>query len=102
MNSGRLEACSDGVIAIIITIMVLDFKVPNGSDFETLKPLVFKFMSDVMSFIYVASLLIYFSKKVLVFKKRCVGIKMEIQFSCCTSFNSIMSFFVNSFILFIF
>lgn len=54
MNSGRLEAFSDGVIAIIITIMVLDLKVPTGSDFETLKPLIFKFLSYIMSFIYVA------------------------------------------------
>lgn len=54
MDSGRLEAFSDGVIAIIITIMVLELKVPTGADFETLKPLLFKFMSYIMSFIYVA------------------------------------------------
>lgn len=54
MDSGRLEAFSDGVIAIIITIMVLELKVPSGSDFQTLRPLLFKFMSYIMSFIYVA------------------------------------------------
>ncbi len=54
MKSGRLEAFSDGVIAIIITIMVLELKVPVGHDFEILKPLFFKFLSYIMSFIYVA------------------------------------------------
>jgi uncharacterized membrane protein len=39
MDKGRLEAFSDGVLAII-TIMVLELKVPQGSDFETVKPLV--------------------------------------------------------------
>lgn len=49
MNSVRLEDFSDGVIAIII--MVLDLKILMGSDFETLKPLLSKFMSYIMSFI---------------------------------------------------
>ena len=40
MNKGRLEAFSDGVIAIIITIMVLDMKVPHGEDLAALKPLI--------------------------------------------------------------
>jgi uncharacterized membrane protein len=53
MNSGRLEAFSDGVLAIIITIMVLELKVPEGSSFEDLKPLIPKFLSYVLSFIYV-------------------------------------------------
>ncbi|WP_426670652.1 TMEM175 family protein [Mucilaginibacter sp. McL0603] len=54
MKKGRLEAFSDGVIAIIITIMVLEFKVPeHGSNLETLIPLAPFFLSYVVSFIYV-------------------------------------------------
>ena len=48
----RLEAFSDGVIAIIITIMVLEFKVPHGSDLESLKPLLPTFLIYVISFIF--------------------------------------------------
>ncbi len=53
MHKGRLEAFSDGVIAIIITIMVLEMKVPHGTDFAELKPLVPVFLSYALSFIYV-------------------------------------------------
>ncbi|UOK42016.1 MULTISPECIES: TMEM175 family protein [Flavobacterium] len=53
MNKNRLEAFSDGVLAIIITIMVLELKVPEGKDIESLLPLFPKFLSYVMSFIYV-------------------------------------------------
>jgi len=53
MNSGRLEAFSDGVIAIIITIMVLELKVPQGRDLSALLPLLPIFLSYVLSFIYV-------------------------------------------------
>jgi len=54
MKKGRLEAFSDGVIAIIITIMVLEFKVPeHGSDLKALIPLAPFFLSYVVSFIYV-------------------------------------------------
>lgn len=53
MGKGRLEAFSDGVIAIIITIMVLELKVPHGTDFTALRPLIPVFMSYVLSFIYV-------------------------------------------------
>jgi uncharacterized membrane protein len=53
MNKTRLEAFSDGVLAIIITIMVLELKVPNGNDFESLLPLLPKFLSYLLSFIYV-------------------------------------------------
>lgn len=53
MKTGRLEAFSDGVLAIIITIMVLEIKVPQGSDFSTLKPLIPKFLSYLLSFIYI-------------------------------------------------
>lgn len=52
MGKGRLEAFSDGVIAIIITIMVLEMKVPHGSSLESLKPLLPVFASYVLSFIY--------------------------------------------------
>ena len=53
MEKGRLEAFSDGVLAIIITIMVLELKVPHGADFAALKPLAFVFLSYVLSFLYV-------------------------------------------------
>ena len=53
MQKNRLEAFSDGVIAIIITIMVLELKVPHGTDLATLKPLLPVFLSYVLSFIYV-------------------------------------------------
>jgi uncharacterized membrane protein len=53
MNKGRLEAFSDGVIAIIITIMVLEMKVPHGETLSALGPLVPVFLSYVLSFIYV-------------------------------------------------
>ena len=53
MEKGRLEAFSDGVIAIIITIMVLELKVPHGSDWSTLLPLLPVFLCYVLSFLYV-------------------------------------------------
>jgi uncharacterized membrane protein len=53
MGSGRLEAFSDGVLAIIITIMVLELKVPHGTDLGALAPLVPVFLSYVLSFVYV-------------------------------------------------
>ena len=53
MEKSRLEAFSDGVLAIIITIMVLELKVPHGDNFEALGPLVPVFLSYVLSFIYV-------------------------------------------------
>lgn len=53
MNKTRLEAFSDGVLAIIITIMVLELKVPEGIDFSAVKPLFPKFLSYILSFIYV-------------------------------------------------
>jgi len=52
MNKTRLEAFSDGVIAILITIMVLELKVPHGSDMASLLPLLPVFLSYVLSFIY--------------------------------------------------
>jgi uncharacterized membrane protein len=53
MGKDRLTAFSDGVIAIIITIMVLELKVPHGADWAALAGLVPVFLSYVMSFIYV-------------------------------------------------
>src|SRR5690349_948514 len=54
MPKGRLEAFSDGVIAVIITIMVLELKVPHGADSAALAPLLPVFLSYVLSFVYVA------------------------------------------------
>src|SRR5207244_7487518 len=53
MPKGRLEAFSDGVLAIIITIMVLELKVPHGRDLTALQPLLPVFLSYVLSFVYV-------------------------------------------------
>jgi len=52
MTKGRLEAFSDGVIAIIITIMVLELKVPHGTDIASLSPLIPVFFSYVLSFVF--------------------------------------------------
>ena len=52
MGKGRLEAFSDGVIAIIITIMVLELRVPHGDELASLEPVVPKFFSYILSFIY--------------------------------------------------
>jgi uncharacterized membrane protein len=54
MTKTRLETFSDGVIAIIITIMVLEIKVPHGNDFQALKPLLPVILSYLLSFIYLA------------------------------------------------
>jgi uncharacterized membrane protein len=53
MKSGRVEAFSDGVIAIIITIMVLELKVPHSTELASLKGLLPVFLSYVLSFVYV-------------------------------------------------
>src|ERR1041385_1313529 len=53
MTRNRLEAFSDGVIAIIITIMVLELRVPNGSTLLALRPLAPVFLSYVLSFVFV-------------------------------------------------
>ena len=52
MRKGRLEAFSDGVIAIIITIMVLELKIPHGADWEAIRPVVPVFLTYVLSFVY--------------------------------------------------
>ena len=52
MNKGRLEAFSDGVIAILITIMVLDLKVPHSAELSALQPLLPVFFSYLLSFVF--------------------------------------------------
>jgi uncharacterized membrane protein len=52
MNKSRLEAFSDGVIAILITILVLELKIPHGSDLQSLRPVVPVFLTYALSFIY--------------------------------------------------
>ncbi|MCA9405678.1 MAG: DUF1211 domain-containing protein, partial [Candidatus Omnitrophica bacterium] len=49
MNTNRMEAFSDGVIAIIITIMVLEMKIPHGTDWSSLKPILPVFLSYILS-----------------------------------------------------
>ena len=53
MNKTRLEAFSDGVLAIIITIMILEIKIPHGSDWSELNPLIPVILSYIMSFLYI-------------------------------------------------
>jgi uncharacterized membrane protein len=53
MTKGRLEAFSDGVIAILITIMVLELKVPHDASLDALRPLIPEFLTYVLSFIYI-------------------------------------------------
>jgi len=53
MEKNRLEAFSDGVLAIVITIMVLEIKVPQGEELADLEPLIPVFLSYVLSFIYI-------------------------------------------------
>lgn len=53
MGKNRVESFSDGVLAIIITIMVLELKIPHGADFAALKPQIPVFLSYVLSFVYI-------------------------------------------------
>src|SRR2546423_9137708 len=52
MNKSRLEAFSDGVIAILITIMVLELRAPHGTDWQALRPMLPSFLTYVLSFIF--------------------------------------------------
>ena len=52
MNKNRLEAFSDGVIAILITIMVLELRIPEGADWHALQPIVPVFITYVLSFVF--------------------------------------------------
>src|SRR4051812_38027660 len=54
MTKGRLEAFSDGVIAILITIMVLELHVPHGDDWHALAPMLPTFLAYVLSFVFIA------------------------------------------------
>ena len=54
MHKGRMEAFSDGVLAIIITIMVLELKAPHGATLDVLRALVPTFLSYLLSFVFVA------------------------------------------------
>lgn len=65
MNKNRLEAFSDGVLAIIITIMILEIKAPESNSFESLKTLIPVFLSYVLSFIYVG---IYWNNHLHIFQ----------------------------------
>lgn len=53
MKTTRLEAFSDGVLAIIITIMVLELKIPHGTDWESISPLLPVLLSYILSFVYI-------------------------------------------------
>jgi uncharacterized membrane protein len=53
MTKGRVEAFSDGVIAIIITIMVLEFRVPEGADLAAILPLLPEFLTYVLSYVFI-------------------------------------------------
>lgn len=55
MNKNRLEAFSDGVFAILITIMVLELKIPHGGKLEDLRPLIPAFISYVQSFLFISN-----------------------------------------------
>jgi uncharacterized membrane protein len=52
MTKGRVEAFSDGVIAILITIMILELRVPRGSDLQALRPILPHFLTYVLSFVF--------------------------------------------------
>jgi len=52
MAKGRLEAFTDGVMAVLITIMVLELKVPHGTDPAALEPILPAFLTYVLSFVY--------------------------------------------------
>jgi len=52
VTKGRLEAFTDGVMAVIITIMVLELKAPHGADLAALQPLMPVFLTYILSFVY--------------------------------------------------
>jgi uncharacterized membrane protein len=68
MGKNRLETFSDGVLAIMITIMVLELKAPHNSDFSALRPLLPVFLSYLFSFVYLA---IYWNNPTLLIRGSC-------------------------------
>jgi len=74
MGKGRLEAFSDGVIAIIITIMVLEFKVPHTATFSALQAIWPVLLSYILSFIYIG---IYWSNHHHLFNAKCCACKRQ-------------------------
>lgn len=87
MNKGRLEAFSDGVLAIIITIMVLEMKVPHGNALKSLAPLLPVFLSYILSFIYLG---IYWNNHhhMLHTAKKIRGGILWRTCTCCSGFRS--------------
>lgn len=85
MRKNRLEAFSDGVLAIIITIMVLEIKVPHGATLDTLRPLMPVFFSYVLSFIYIG---IYWNNHhhMLHAARKVNGAVLWPTFTCCSGF----------------
>jgi uncharacterized membrane protein len=80
MGKGRLEAFSDGVLAIIITIMVLEMKVPHGDSVHDLLPLLPVFFSYILSFVYVG---IYWNNHLRWGDKKIIIILLNLS-SCLT------------------
>jgi uncharacterized membrane protein len=78
MGKNRLEAFSDGVVAIVITIMVLELKVPHSADFRALLPLWPTFMSYVLNFICVG---IYWNKLQYGNYLSTTQVKLNVRFS---------------------
>jgi uncharacterized membrane protein len=86
MGRGRLEAFSDGVIAIIITIMVLELKAPHRTELASLWPLWPVFLSYVLSFVYLG---IYWNNHhhMLHATERVSGGVLWATFTCCSGFR---------------
>jgi len=87
MGRNRIEAFSDGVIAIIITIMVLELHVPHGADWHALAAIAPSFVSYVLSFVYVA---IYWNNHhhLLHTVTRVDGLILWANSFCCSGFRS--------------
>ena len=73
MNKSRLEAFSDGVLAIIITIMVLEMKVPHGASLDSLSPVLPIFMSYVLSLVSTGTIIIICCTRPAALRALCFG-----------------------------